>query len=128
MSLCALFQVKATCLSLQDANVLVQRNMLEILLYFFPFAACLVSLSFFSSPSHPLSFLHVYCIALVDVHVIQSSFFLLFLQDPVTCSVPLKREEMITVVSAASLTLLRRDMSLNRRLYAWLLGNTNASY
>ncbi|XP_017325079.2 protein dopey-2 isoform X2 [Ictalurus punctatus] len=75
--------VKATCLSLQDANVLVQRNMLEILLYFFPFAACL---------------------------------------DPVTCSVPLKREEMITVVSAASLTLLRRDMSLNRRLYAWLLG------
>ncbi|XP_060785440.1 protein dopey-2 isoform X3 [Neoarius graeffei] len=75
--------VKATCLSLQDTNVLVQRNMLEILLYFFPFAACL---------------------------------------DPVTCSVPLKREEVITVVSAASLTLLRRDMSLNRRLYAWLLG------
>ncbi|KAI5621394.1 protein dopey-2, partial [Silurus asotus] len=75
--------VKATCLSLQDTNVLVQRNMLEILLNFFPFAACL---------------------------------------DPVTCSVPLKREEMITVVSAASLTLLRRDMSLNRRLYAWLLG------
>ncbi|XP_053090273.1 protein dopey-2 isoform X2 [Pangasianodon hypophthalmus] len=75
--------VKAICLSLQDTNVLVQRNMLEILLYFFPFAACL---------------------------------------DPMTCSVPLKREEMITVVSAASLTLLRRDMSLNRRLYAWLLG------
>ncbi|KAM9486365.1 protein DOP1B isoform 2-T2 [Clarias gariepinus] len=75
--------VKAMCLSLQDTNVLVQRNMLEILLYFFPFATCL---------------------------------------DPETCSVPLKWEEMITVVSAASLTLLRRDMSLNRRLYAWLLG------
>ncbi|XP_062861985.1 protein dopey-2 isoform X1 [Trichomycterus rosablanca] len=29
---------------------------------------------------------------------------------------------MIRVVAAASLTLLRRDMSLNRRLYAWLLG------
>lgn len=52
------FQVKATCLSLQDTNVLVQRNMLEILLYFFPFAACLVSLSFFSSVSPSLSFLH----------------------------------------------------------------------
>uniref|UniRef100_A0A671W9H6 DOP1 leucine zipper like protein B n=1 Tax=Sparus aurata TaxID=8175 RepID=A0A671W9H6_SPAAU len=64
--------VKSVCLSLQDSNVLVQRNMLEILLYFFPFAECLV--------------------------------------------------EVITVVSAASLTLLRRDMSLNRRLYAWLLG------
>lgn len=35
-------QVKSLCLSLQDSNVLVQRNMLEILLYFFPFAICLV--------------------------------------------------------------------------------------
>uniref|UniRef100_A0A665U2B5 Uncharacterized protein n=1 Tax=Echeneis naucrates TaxID=173247 RepID=A0A665U2B5_ECHNA len=63
--------VKSVCLCLQDSNVLVQRNMLEILLFFFPFAKCL---------------------------------------------------DMINVVSAASLTLLRRDMSLNRRLYAWLLG------
>lgn len=36
------FQVKSVCLSLQDSNVLVQRNMLEVLLYFFPFATCLV--------------------------------------------------------------------------------------
>ncbi|XP_056145152.1 protein dopey-2 isoform X2 [Lampris incognitus] len=75
--------IKAVCLSLQDSNVLVQRNMLEILLYFFPFAACL---------------------------------------DPEEASIPLSGEEIVTVVSAASLTLLRRDMSLNRRLYAWLLG------
>uniref|UniRef100_A0A3B4A3Z7 Uncharacterized protein n=1 Tax=Periophthalmus magnuspinnatus TaxID=409849 RepID=A0A3B4A3Z7_9GOBI len=59
--------VKSLALSLQDSNVLVQRNMLEVLLYFFPFATCL------------------------------------------------------SLVSAALLTLLRRDMSLNRRLYAWLL-------
>uniref|UniRef100_A0A673AY43 Uncharacterized protein n=1 Tax=Sphaeramia orbicularis TaxID=375764 RepID=A0A673AY43_9TELE len=59
--------VKSVCLSLQDSNVLVQRNMLEIL-------------------------------------------------------IPMSAEDMITVVSAALLTLLRRDMSLNRRLYAWLLG------
>ncbi|XP_072542477.1 protein DOP1B isoform X2 [Salminus brasiliensis] len=75
--------VKAMCLSLQDSNVLVQRNMLEILLHFFPFATCL---------------------------------------DPEKSTIPLRREEMTTVVSSASLTLLRRDMSLNRRLYAWLLG------
>ncbi|XP_031436903.1 protein dopey-2 [Clupea harengus] len=75
--------VKSTCLSLQDSNVLVQRNMLEILLYFFPFATCL---------------------------------------DPAEGAIPLSREDMITVVSAAALTLLRRDMSLNRRLYAWILG------
>uniref|UniRef100_A0A3Q1C5E1 Dopey N-terminal domain-containing protein n=1 Tax=Amphiprion ocellaris TaxID=80972 RepID=A0A3Q1C5E1_AMPOC len=71
--------VSAFCLSLQDSNVLVQRNTLEILLYFFPFAT----------------------------------------SDP---SIALSVEDMTTVVSAASLTLLRRDMSLNRRLYAWILG------
>ncbi|XP_036964612.1 protein dopey-2 isoform X2 [Acanthopagrus latus] len=75
--------VKSVCLSLQDSNVLVQRNMLEILLYFFPFAECL---------------------------------------DPMESSISMSVKELITVVSAASLTLLRRDMSLNRRLYAWLLG------
>uniref|UniRef100_A0A8B9GLQ4 DOP1 leucine zipper like protein B n=1 Tax=Astyanax mexicanus TaxID=7994 RepID=A0A8B9GLQ4_ASTMX len=69
--------VKAMCLSLQDSNVLVQRNSLEILLYFFSFGTCLVSLV-------------TVCLSVL--------------------------------VSAASLTLLRRDMSLNRRLYAWLLG------
>ncbi|XP_034043163.1 protein dopey-2 isoform X2 [Thalassophryne amazonica] len=75
--------VKAVCLSLQDSNVLVQRNMLEILLYFFPFAVCL---------------------------------------HPAEASIAMSIEDLITVVAAASLTLLRRDMSLNRRLYAWLLG------
>ncbi|XP_049450038.1 protein dopey-2 [Epinephelus fuscoguttatus] len=75
--------IKSVCLSLQDANVLVQRNMLEILLYFFPFATCL---------------------------------------DPAEAGIALSSKDMVTMVSAASLTLLRRDMSLNRRLYAWLLG------
>ncbi|XP_068428257.1 protein dopey-2 isoform X2 [Clinocottus analis] len=75
--------MKSVCLSLQDSNVLVQRNMLEILLYFFPFAACL---------------------------------------DPAEASIAMTGKDMITMVSAAVLTLLRRDMSLNRRLYAWLLG------
>lgn len=75
--------LKAVCLSLQDSNVLVQRNMLEILLYFFPLATCL---------------------------------------DPVEKCISLTDEDMVAVVSAAALTVLRRDMSLNRRLYAWLLG------
>ncbi|XP_063069952.1 protein dopey-2 isoform X2 [Engraulis encrasicolus] len=75
--------VKAVCVCLQDANVLVQRNMLEIVLYFFPFATCL---------------------------------------DPAEAALPMSRQDMVTVVSAATLTLLRRDMSLNRRLYAWILG------
>lgn len=75
--------IKSVCLSLQDSNVLVQRNMLEILLYFFPFAICL---------------------------------------NPAEAGITMSAEDMVSMVSAASLTLLRRDMSLNRRLYAWLLG------
>ncbi|KAM6979247.1 protein DOP1B isoform 1-T1 [Tautogolabrus adspersus] len=75
--------LKSVCLSLQDSNTLVQRNMLEIVLYFFPLATCL---------------------------------------EPMEASIAVSPEDMIAVVSAASLTLLRRDMSLNRRLYAWLLG------
>uniref|UniRef100_A0A8C5CAJ6 DOP1 leucine zipper like protein B n=1 Tax=Gadus morhua TaxID=8049 RepID=A0A8C5CAJ6_GADMO len=78
--------VVSVCLS--DSNVLVQRNMLEILLHFFPFDECLVSK----------------------------------LSDEEKSSVNMSREDMVTVVSAATLTLLRRDMSLNRRLYTWLLG------
>lgn len=75
--------VKSLGLSLQDSNVLVQRNMLEVLLYFFPFATCL---------------------------------------NPEEASIAMSAEDLITLVSAALLTLLRRDMSLNRRLYAWILG------
>ncbi|XP_041663673.1 protein dopey-2 [Cheilinus undulatus] len=75
--------IKSVCLSLQDSNVLVQRNMLEIVLYFFPLATCL---------------------------------------EPTEASIAVSPEDMITMLSAASLTLLRRDMSLNRRLYGWLLG------
>lgn len=75
--------VRSLSLSLQDSNVLVQRNMLEVLLYFFPFATCL---------------------------------------NPEEASIAMSVEDLVRLVSAALLTLLRRDMSLNRRLYAWILG------
>ncbi|XP_029459352.1 protein dopey-2 isoform X2 [Rhinatrema bivittatum] len=76
--------VKSLCISVTDSNVLVQRNTLEVLLFFFPFYTCL---------------------------------------DSNDCSIPLLKSDMVHILSAASQTLLRRDMSLNRRLYAWLLGS-----
>ncbi|KAM5281512.1 protein DOP1B isoform 2-T2 [Ctenodactylus gundi] len=76
--------VKSLCASLLDQNVLVQRNSLEIVLFFFPFCTCL---------------------------------------DPNERSLPLLRRDIVHLLSAATQTLLRRDMSLNRRLYAWLLGS-----
>ncbi|KAM5336639.1 protein DOP1B isoform 2-T2 [Glossophaga mutica] len=76
--------VKALCASLLDSNVLVQRNNLEIILFFFPFSTCL---------------------------------------DSEERAVPLLRPDLVRILSAATQTLLRRDMSLNRRLYAWLLGS-----
>ncbi|XP_008057256.1 protein dopey-2 [Carlito syrichta] len=76
--------VKSLCVSLLDSNVLVQRNNLEIVLFFFPFYTCL---------------------------------------DASERAIPLLRSDIVHILSAATQTLLRRDMSLNRRLYAWLLGS-----
>ncbi|KAF7483758.1 protein dopey-2 [Marmota monax] len=76
--------VKSLCASLLDSNVLVQRNNLEIVLFFFPFYSCL---------------------------------------DSNERAIPLLRWDIVHILSAATQTLLRRDMSLNRRLYAWLLGS-----
>ncbi|KAG8450171.1 hypothetical protein GDO86_002706 [Hymenochirus boettgeri] len=76
--------IKSLCLSVVDANVLVQRNMLEILLFFFPFNSCLI---------------------------------------PSESPIPLQRSDLIIILSGSIQTVLRRDMSLNRRLFAWLLGS-----
>ncbi|KAH0624841.1 hypothetical protein JD844_032690 [Phrynosoma platyrhinos] len=76
--------VKAFCVSMLDSNVLVQRNILEVVLFFFPFYSSL---------------------------------------DPSESAIPLSRADIVHLLSAAAQTLLRRDMSLNRRLYAWLLGS-----
>ncbi|XP_072471021.1 protein DOP1B isoform X2 [Notamacropus eugenii] len=76
--------VKSLCASLLDSNVLVQRNNLEIVLFFFPFYTCL---------------------------------------DSNKSAIPLLRSDIVRILSAATQTLLRRDMSLNRRFYAWLLGS-----
>ncbi|XP_019380560.1 PREDICTED: protein dopey-2 isoform X3 [Gavialis gangeticus] len=76
--------VKALCVAVLDSNVLVQRNTLEVVLFFFPFYTSL---------------------------------------DCNESAVPLLRSDIVHILSAATHTLLRRDMSLNRRLYAWLLGS-----
>uniref|UniRef100_A0A7M4FBB2 DOP1 leucine zipper like protein B n=1 Tax=Crocodylus porosus TaxID=8502 RepID=A0A7M4FBB2_CROPO len=75
--------VKALCVAVLDSNVLVQRNTLEVVLFFFPF----------------------------------------YTLDCNESAVPLLRSDIVHILSAATHTLLRRDMSLNRRLYAWLLGS-----
>ncbi|XP_044298360.1 protein dopey-2 [Varanus komodoensis] len=80
----AKLMIKAFCESMLDSNVLVQRNSLEVVLFFFPFYSSL---------------------------------------DPNESAVPLSRSDIVHLLSAAAQTLLRRDMSLNRRLYAWLLGS-----
>uniref|UniRef100_A0A8B9G7Y9 DOP1 leucine zipper like protein B n=1 Tax=Amazona collaria TaxID=241587 RepID=A0A8B9G7Y9_9PSIT len=76
--------IKSLCVSVLDSNVLVQRNTLEVILFFFPFSTAL---------------------------------------DCNESSILLRRTDLVYILSAATQTLLRRDMSLNRRLYAWLLGS-----
>ncbi|NWH71330.1 DOP2 protein, partial [Piaya cayana] len=76
--------IKSLCVSVLDSNVLVQRNTLEVILFFFPFYTAL---------------------------------------DSNESTILLRRTDLVYILSAATQTLLRRDMSLNRRLYAWLLGS-----
>ncbi|NXF87127.1 DOP2 protein, partial [Eubucco bourcierii] len=76
--------IKSLCASVLDSNVLVQRNTLEVILFFFPFHTAL---------------------------------------DCNEGTVLLRRTDLVYILSSAAQTLLRRDMSLNRRLYAWLLGS-----
>ncbi|NXP23460.1 DOP2 protein, partial [Scytalopus superciliaris] len=76
--------IKSLCVSVLDSNVLVQRNTLEAILFFFPFYTAL---------------------------------------DCSESTILLRRADLISILAAATQTLLRRDMSLNRRLYAWLLGS-----
>ncbi|KAE8621507.1 hypothetical protein XENTR_v10004856 [Xenopus tropicalis] len=76
--------IKSLCASVVDSNVLVQRNTLEILLFFFPFNTCLV---------------------------------------PSECAMLLQRSDMVRILTGSIQAVLRRDMSLNRRLFAWLLGS-----
>uniref|UniRef100_A0A8B9SJ42 DOP1 leucine zipper like protein B n=1 Tax=Anas platyrhynchos TaxID=8839 RepID=A0A8B9SJ42_ANAPL len=76
--------MKSLCVSVLDSNVLVQRNTLEVILFFFPFYTAL---------------------------------------DCDESAILLRRSDLVHILSAATQTLLRRDMSLNRRLYAWLLGS-----
>ncbi|XP_014667234.1 PREDICTED: protein dopey-1-like [Priapulus caudatus] len=70
-----LFTTRSICDALQDANILVQRLLLDFLVLAFPLHS-----------SH------------------------------------LVRDDVVRIISAAMYVLLRRDMSLNRRLYTWMLG------
>ncbi|XP_014214024.1 protein dopey-1 homolog isoform X2 [Copidosoma floridanum] len=56
-----------------------------------------------------------------SVLVQRSALDLLLVGFPVHNS-QLSRQDMVNILTAALTTILRRDMSLNRRLFAWLLG------
>lgn len=57
-----------------------------------------------------------------NVLVQRSSLDLLLVGFPMHSNL-LEKSLLVNLVSSAITTVLRRDMSLNRRLYAWLLGS-----
>ena len=90
--------VNAICNAVQDgSNVLVQRNTLDLLILAFPMHATIAATS--SGSAHTSS-----------NHK----------------ALPLTDKDRNEMVTAATSVLLRRDMSLNRRLYSWLLGGSSA--
>lgn len=74
----SLLQVKAVCAAINDAVVLVQRSVLDLIMICFPIHNC-----------------------------------------------GLEPDELAQLLTASLGVLLRRDMSLNRRLFSWLLGLEN---
>ncbi|KAG8136534.1 putative Dopey family member 2 protein [Naja naja] len=60
------------------------------------------------------------CVSMLDSNVLVQRN---TLEDPNESAIPLHRSDVVHLLSAAAQTLLRRDMSLNRRLYSWLLGS-----
>jgi len=63
------------------------------------------------------------CASLQDSNVLvqRSTLDLLLIVFPIHCC-HLTQSDTVTVLTAAITVVLRRDMSLNRRLYAWLIG------
>lgn len=66
---------------------------------------------------------HAVCEALQDDNILtqRATLDVLSLCFPLS-SLPISRSDMQLILSAALYILLRRDMSLNRRLYSWILG------
>ncbi|PIO34532.1 hypothetical protein AB205_0097240 [Aquarana catesbeiana] len=89
--------VEAVSTSVQDSSVLVQRSTLDLILFCFPF--------------HMSQAADGHRSGVTDGNGEASA-----LMTMAT------RPDMIRILSAALRVVLRRDMSLNRRLYAWLLG------
>lgn len=76
--------------------------------------------------SDPEVIVKAVCATLLDSSVLvqRSALDFLALAFPMHIEViKFSHEDLVEVVSAATSVLLRRDMSLNRRLYSWLCGN-----
>jgi len=101
--------ITAVCTMLEDRNILVQRGALELLVVNFPIKLKLVSLLYFV-----FGFIFV-IIEMCINSLFPSTFF--YYQKRV-----FDQSHLCTLTESAITVVLRKDMSLNRRLYAWLLG------
>jgi hypothetical protein len=99
----------AIAAGLADSHNLVARNTLEILVTYLPIhSVCIMpySIHIHSAPQHSVhceSGSAIYSIRLAQGH--------------------LKKDQLACVMTPALRVVLKRDMSLNRRLYTWLIGS-----
>ncbi|KPM03465.1 dopey-1-like protein [Sarcoptes scabiei] len=125
LGLCMPTLVRAICSALLDAHILVQRAILDLLITVFPMhiyvmnemqQAMSLNNGSSSNPSSadasksPLSpSKSKVTVDSTDNSVIDRKFF--------------KRSELVVIITASLTVLLRRDLSLNRRLTAWFFGS-----
>lgn len=105
--------MEAVSTSVQDSSVLVQRSTLDLILFCFPFHMSQVKKCVRDRQTHTHLSRSVVCVCAEKNQTVTHVLFYSFQAT---------RPDMIRILSAALHVVLRRDMSLNRRLYAWLLG------
>lgn len=136
LGLCIQTLVKAICASLLDSKILVQRAILDLLLLIFPLHLNLsnemeqkmssgageeTSISTGSGRIQPPNSLALPSLGATETGSSSSTVTRL--------TVPrkhLKRSELVAIITAALTVLLRRDVSLNRRLQSWFFGADSA--
>ena len=108
--LCFLFllQVKSLCVSVLDSNVLVQRNTLEVILFFFPFYTALVRGLFWYCHMHTLC---------RTVSSVKSSCYLCYCQMSEFCTFKIN-DQILQFLVPPSILIVEETLLLLRLLRA----------
>lgn len=126
LGLCMRTLVRAICSALLDTHILVQRAVLDLLITIFPMHLNLMNEmeQAMSSPKNNAS--TTGSVSTVQLSPSKNQTSGTGVQQTTLNRKYFKRSELIVITTAALTVLLRRDLSLNRRLCAWFFGSDSS--